>query len=103
MNRIILLGPPGAGKGTQADLIKDKLNIPQISTGQILRDEVSKGSDLGIKVKEIMDSGNLVSDDLIIEIVKARLSEPDCSNGYLLDGFQELFLKQRHWLIIILK
>lgn len=87
MNRIILLGPPGAGKGTQADLIKDKLNIPQISTGQILRDEVSKGSSLGIKVKEIMDSGNLVSDDLIIEIVKARLSEPDCSNGYLLDGF----------------
>jgi adenylate kinase len=87
MNRIILLGPPGAGKGTQAEYIKNKLNIPQIATGQILRDEVAKGSELGLKVKEIINSGNLVSDDLIIDIVKARLAQPDCANGYLLDGF----------------
>ena len=87
MNRIILLGPPGAGKGTQAEYIKNKLNIPQIATGQILRDSVAQKTDLGLKVKDIMDSGNLVPDDLIIEIVKARIACPDCAKGYLLDGF----------------
>ena len=87
MNRIILLGPPGAGKGTQADFIKNKLNIPQIATGQILRDAVAKKTELGLQVKDIMDSGNLVPDELIIGIVKARLAQPDCAKGYLLDGF----------------
>jgi adenylate kinase len=87
MNRIILLGPPGAGKGTQADFIKNKLNIPQIATGQILRDAVAKKTELGLQVKDIMDSGNLVPDEIIIGIVKARLAQPDCAKGYLLDGF----------------
>jgi adenylate kinase len=87
MNRIILLGPPGAGKGTQAEYIKDKLNIPQIATGQMLRDAVAQKTELGLQVKDIMDSGNLVPDELIIDIVKARLAQPDCARGYLLDGF----------------
>lgn len=87
MNRVILLGPPGAGKGTQAERIVKKLGVPQISTGQILRDAINNKTELGLKVKSIIDKGDLVSDDIIIDIVKERLSQPDCQNGYLLDGY----------------
>jgi len=85
--KLILLGPPGAGKGTQANYIKQEFNIPQISTGDILRAEVKAGSDKGKELKKIMDAGDLVSDDLILEIIKKRITEDDCDNGYLFDGF----------------
>jgi adenylate kinase len=85
--RLILLGPPGAGKGTQATFIKQKFAIPQISTGDMLRAAVKAGTPLGIAAKKVMDSGALVSDDIIIGLVKERLKEPDCANGYLFDGF----------------
>ena len=85
--KIILLGPPGAGKGTQAQVLKDKFNIPQISTGEILRAEIKAQSELGKKLKAIVDSGALVSDDIIIEIVKKKIASPECKNGFLFDGF----------------
>lgn len=85
--KIILLGPPGAGKGTQANFIREEFNIPQISTGDILRAEVRSGSERGQELKKIMDAGQLVSDDLILDIIKARVAEDDCRNGYLFDGF----------------
>jgi adenylate kinase len=85
--RLILLGPPGAGKGTQAAFIKDRFGIPQISTGDMLRAAVKAGTPLGIAAKKVMDSGALVSDDIIIGLVKERLKEPDCAKGYLFDGF----------------
>lgn len=85
--RIILLGPPGAGKGTQANIIKEAFAIPQISTGDMLRAAVSAGTELGIQAKKVMDAGELVSDDLILGLVKERISEPDCANGFLFDGF----------------
>ena len=85
--RLILLGAPGAGKGTQATFIKDRFSIPQISTGDMLRAAVKAGTPLGIAAKKVMDAGGLVSDDIIIGLVKARLKEPDCANGYLFDGF----------------
>lgn len=85
--RLILLGAPGAGKGTQATFIKEHYDIPQISTGDMLRAAVKAGSPLGIKAKNFMDSGELVPDELIINLVKERLTEPDCVNGYLFDGF----------------
>ena len=85
--RLILLGPPGAGKGTQATFIKDAFGIPQISTGDMLRTAVKAGTPLGLAAKKVMDSGVLVSDDIIIGLVRDRLREPDCSAGYLFDGF----------------
>lgn len=85
--RLILLGPPGAGKGTQAAFITQHFGIPQISTGDMLRAAVKAGTPLGLEAKKIMDSGGLVSDELIIGLVKDRLQQPDCSKGYLFDGF----------------
>ena len=85
--RIILLGAPGAGKGTQSNFISKKLDIPQISTGDMLRSAVSAGTPLGIAAKKVMDAGHLVSDEIIIGLVKERLTEADCANGCLFDGF----------------
>ncbi|MCK7583048.1 MAG: adenylate kinase [Chromatiales bacterium] len=85
--RIILLGGPGAGKGTQAGFIKSHFDIPQISTGDMLRAHVKQGTELGLAAKKIMDEGGLVSDDIIIGMVKERIAEPDCANGCLFDGF----------------
>src|SRR5205814_6885018 len=85
--RLILLGPPGAGKGTQAGFIKEEFGIPQISTGDMLRAAVKAGTPLGIAAKKVMDSGALVSDDIIIGLVKERLRDTDCAQGYLFDGF----------------
>jgi adenylate kinase len=85
--RLILLGPPGAGKGTQANFIKEKYNIPQISTGDMLRAAIKAGTEMGLAAKKVMDAGQLVSDDIIIGLVKDRLKEADCANGYLFDGF----------------
>jgi adenylate kinase len=85
--RLILLGPPGAGKGTQATFIKELYGIPQISTGDMLRTAVKAGTPVGLAAKQIMDSGALVSDDIIIRLVLDRLQEPDCAKGYLFDGF----------------
>ncbi|MEO8991384.1 MAG: adenylate kinase [Nitrosospira sp.] len=84
---IVLLGGPGAGKGTQANYIKEHFSIPQISTGDMLRAAVRAGTDLGIMAKKIMDEGRLVSDDIIIGLVKARIAQPDCVKGFLFDGF----------------
>jgi len=84
---IILLGPPGAGKGTQAAHICEKFNIPQVSTGDMLRAAVNAGSPVGLEAKKTIDAGNLVPDELIISLVKERIHLPDCHNGYLLDGF----------------
>jgi len=85
--RLILLGPPGAGKGTQAAFIKGKYGIPQISTGDMLRAAANQGTPVGLAARKVIDSGRLVSDDVIIGLVQARLKEPDCARGYLFDGF----------------
>jgi adenylate kinase len=85
--KLILLGPPGAGKGTQAHYIKEKFDIPQISTGDMLRAAVKAGTPLGRELKQIMDAGELVSDELILKLVKERIAGDDCKNGYLFDGF----------------
>ena len=85
--RVILLGAPGAGKGTQARFITEKFGIPQISTGDMLRAAVKAGTELGLKAKSVMESGGLVSDDLIINLVKERIAQDDCARGFLFDGF----------------
>ena len=85
--RVILLGGPGAGKGTQANYIKEKYNIPQISTGDMLRAAVKAGTPLGVEAKKVMDAGGLVSDDIILGLIDERIKEPDCANGFLFDGF----------------
>ena len=87
MLRTILLGPPGAGKGTQAAKIVEKYHIPHISTGDIFRENIKNGTELGKRAKEYMDKGELVPDDLVIEIATDRLSKDDCKDGFLLDGF----------------
>ena len=84
---LIILGPPGAGKGTQAAFIASEQNIPHISTGDMLREAIKNGTELGLQAKAVMDAGNLVSDELIIELVKERISQDDCRNGFLFDGF----------------
>jgi adenylate kinase len=84
--RVVLLGPPGAGKGTQALLIVKRFGIPHISTGEILREQVALQSPLGVKVKAVLDAGELVGDELVMELIKERLGRPDCSHGFLLDG-----------------
>jgi adenylate kinase len=85
--RLILLGPPGAGKGTQAAFIRDRYSIPQISTGDMLRAAIKAGTPLGRAAKQVMDRGSLVSDDIIVGLVRDRLAQPDCRSGYLFDGF----------------
>ena len=84
---IVLLGPPGAGKGTQAQRLVDAHDIIQLSTGEILREEVASGSELGKQAKEVIESGHLMPDELMVEIISNRIDEPDCANGFILDGF----------------
>jgi adenylate kinase len=95
--RLVLVGPPGAGKGTQARQIVDRYGIPQISTGDLLRENVKKGTELGQKAKAVMDSGKLVSDELVNEMVAERLARPDCARGFILDGFPRT-VGQAEWL-----
>ena len=85
--KLILLGAPGAGKGTQAEVIIDHLNIPAISTGNIIREALKNGTEVGLKAKSYMDAGKLVPDEVVIEIIKERLAQDDCKNGFILDGF----------------
>ena len=85
--KLILLGAPGAGKGTQAEVIMDHLNIPAISTGNIIREALKNGTEVGLKAKSYMDAGKLVPDEVVIEIIKERLAKDDCKNGFILDGF----------------
>lgn len=85
--KLILLGAPGAGKGTQAEMIAESLKIPQVSTGNIIRAQIKSGTELGNRVKAVVESGALVSDELVVELLKDRISQPDCQNGFILDGF----------------
>ena len=85
--KIIFLGAPGAGKGTQAEIVSERLGIPTISTGAIIREAIKSGTEMGVQAKKFIEAGALVSDDVVIGIVKERLAEPDCANGYILDGF----------------
>ena len=99
---IILLGPPGSGKGTQANFIQSKLSIPHLSTGDILRQSVQNETNLGIKVKDIMAEGKLVSDDLVLGVIKERISQSDCDQGFILDGYPRNIV-QAESLNIVLK
>lgn len=101
--KIVLLGPPGAGKGTQAKLICDEFKIPHISTGDIFRKQISEQTPLGIKTKEYIDKGKLVPDEITLEIVKDRISKDDCENGYLFDGFPRTAIQAEEFDKILLK
>ncbi len=94
--KLVIFGPPSAGKGTQAQKLSKKYNIPQIATGDLLREHVAKKTPIGIKVKEILDQGKLGPDDLIVQMIKERVSQPDCKNGYLLDGFPRTLNQAKH-------
>ena len=85
--KLILLGAPGAGKGTQAEILSERLNIPTISTGNIIREALKNGTEMGLKAKSFMDAGQLVPDDVVIGIIEERLAKDDCKNGFILDGF----------------
>ena len=91
--RLILLGPPGAGKGTQAKMLKEKLRVPQISTGDILRQAVKDDTELGVQAKSFMDSGQLVPDDVVIGLIKERIKQADCETGFILDGFPRTMIQ----------
>ena len=91
--RLILLGPPGAGKGTQAKMLKEKFRIPQISTGDILRQAVKDDTELGVQAKSFMDSGQLVPDDVVIGLIKERIKQADCETGFILDGFPRTMIQ----------
>ena len=95
--KLILLGPPGAGKGTQAEILNKKLGIPTISTGNILRAAVKNGTPVGLKAKEYMDAGKLVPDEVIIGVISERLAEADCQNGFISTGCPAPFPRQRPW------
>ena len=97
MKRVVLLGPPGAGKGTQATGIAEKFNILHISTGDIFRANVKQGTPLGLKAKEYMDKGALVPDELTCDLVEDRIMQDDCKNGYLLDGFPRTIFQAEHF------
>jgi len=99
---VVLLGPPGAGKGTQAKRIMERYKIPQVSTGDILRYNVAQGTELGVAAKAVMARGELVSDDLVCEMVRLRLKQPDCKRGYILDGFPRT-AAQAEWLDALLE
>lgn len=101
--QIVLLGPPGAGKGTQALKICAHYGIPHISTGDMLRQQVASGSPLGVKVKSILDSGDLVTDDIIMQVIEARLSQPDCKLGFLLDGIPRTLGQAKSLSTLLLK
>ncbi len=87
MHRIIILGPQGSGKGTQANILADKLGVPALSMGELLRDEVGKATEIGLKIKQILDGGNLVSDEIALSVLGKRLEEEDAKKGYVLDGY----------------
>lgn len=84
---LILFGPPGAGKGTQAEILKERFSIPTISTGNMIREAIKNGTELGKMAKSIIDGGNLLADDIVVAMIKERLAQPDCANGFILDGF----------------
>ena len=96
---IIMLGAPGAGKGTQAAVLSEHFGIPTISTGNMIREALKNGTEMGMKAKSFMDAGKLVPDEVVIGIVKERLAEDDCKNGFILTVSQELFLRPRLWII----
>jgi len=95
---IVLTGAPGCGKGTQARLLKERVAIPHLSTGEMLRAEAQTGSQLGLEIKALIDGGNLVPDEMIIQMLEKRIEQEDCANGFILDGFPRTCLKRKFWL-----